>query len=107
MSAHSHDFPAAKWSFLDPVNTAAFTTVHVMSGALPVVLVTHDLDDGTWQFLCGTTNDKNDCRVVCLGCMMDEDPSLFEIADLPMGWSAWRGAPGQEWHREPPAADDE
>jgi hypothetical protein len=107
MSAHTHDFPLEKWSFLDPVNTAALTTARVLDGSLPVVLVTHDSDDGMWQFLCGSTNDSKDGRIVCLGCMIQKDPSLFEIADLPTGWQAWRDAPGQEWHREPRAADGE
>jgi hypothetical protein len=107
MSAHTHDFSSEEWSFLDPVNTAALTTAHVLDRSLPVVLVAHDSDDGMWQFLCGTPNNSKDGRIVCLGCIIQKDPSLFEIADLPTGWSAWRDAPGQEWHREPGAADDQ
>jgi hypothetical protein len=106
MSGHAHSISPEKWTFPDPVDTAALTTVHVLNGALPVVLVTHDADDGMWQLLCGTTNDSKDGRIVCLGCMIGNDPSLLEIADLPTGWSAWRDAPGEPWQREPLGGDD-
>jgi hypothetical protein len=101
MSEHTHDFPAGFWSFPDPPNTTAITTVHVLEGLKPVLLVTHDADDGTWQMICGTTNDPPDGRVVCLGCMVSKDATLVEVADLPLGWVAWRDEVGGPWGREP------
>ena len=88
------------WPFEDAPNTAAMTTRQVLQGA-PVLRVTHDADDGTWQFLCGTTNDSDDARVVGLGRMYARDPTLAEVADLPEGWAAWRLAPGEAWERGP------
>ena len=56
------------WPFADTPNTASITTRQVLEGA-PVLLVTHDADDGSWQFLCGTTDDPADARIVGLGQM--------------------------------------
>lgn len=65
---------AREWKFVDPPNVATFTTRKVLEGH-PILLVTHDFDDGAWQFLCGTTNDDADGRVVGLGEIVDEGPS--------------------------------
>ena len=107
MPTHSDSGPPPRrWSFLDPVDTAALTTVHVLEGRLPVILVAHDSDDGMWQFLCGTSRESKDARIIGLGEMLEIDPSLAEIADLPVGWTARRNAPGQKWHRQPRATDE-
>ena len=86
------------WPFEDSRNTASITTRQVLEGA-PVLLVTHDDDDGSWQFLCGTTDDPADARVVGLGEMYARDPSLGEVADLAEGWRAWRASSGGQWER--------
>ena len=88
------------WPFADKPTTASITTRQVLEGA-PVLLVTHDADDGSWQFLCGTTDDPADARVVGLGQMYKRDATLGELADLPEGWRASRAAAGQPWHRGP------
>jgi hypothetical protein len=41
---------AAGWPFDDPENTAVFTTQHVLEYGQPIVRVTHDVEDGAWQF---------------------------------------------------------
>lgn len=88
------------WPFADTRRTASITTRQVLEGA-PILLVTHDADDGSWQFLCGTTNDTEDGRVVGLGEMYARDATLGEVADLPEGWRAWRAAVGLPWQRSP------
>ncbi|HEX3197180.1 MAG TPA: hypothetical protein VHR39_06435 [Propionibacteriaceae bacterium] len=88
------------WPFADAPNTASITTCQVLDGA-PILLVTHDADDGSWQFLCGTTDDPADGRVVGLGQMCKRDATLTELADLPEGWRASRAAPGLPWQRGP------
>jgi len=86
------------WPFDEPHNVATITTAKVLAGH-PILLVTHDEDDGSWQVLCGTTNNSADGRIVCLSEMYDRDPSIGELADLPLGWRAWRGSPSQPWQR--------
>lgn len=89
------------WPFDDTPNTACITTVHVMEGRRPILLVTHDGDDGGFQFLCGTTNNSDDARVVGLSTILNLDPSVAEVADLPPGWRAWREDVGSPWQRAP------
>jgi len=91
-----------EWPFEDPRNTAAITTRKVLEGAAPVLRVSHDADDGGWQFLCGTTEDPADGRVVGLGRLCDRDATLLEVADLPEGWHAWRERLGAPWRRAGP-----
>ncbi len=69
------------WPFADPLNTASITTRQVLEGA-PILLVTHDADDGGWQFLCGTTAKPADARVVGLGRMYARDATIGELAEL-------------------------
>jgi len=87
-------------SFLDDMSHGVLTTAAVLAGA-PILLVSHDADDGGWQFLCGTTNDPADGRIVHLGELIAMDSTLNDVADLPLGWLAFRSAIGGEWTREP------
>jgi hypothetical protein len=89
------------WPFESATNTASITTRQVLEAGAPILRVSHDADDGGWQFLCGTTDDPADARVVGLGSMYARDASLGEIADLPEGWLAWRAGAGLPWHRSP------
>ena len=89
------------WPFEDPPNTAAITTRPVMDDGAPILLVIHDLEDGGWQFLCGTTNDTSEARVVGLGRVCARDARLLELADLPEGWGAWRKDVLAPWQRGP------
>ncbi|WP_369942327.1 hypothetical protein [Xanthomonas medicagonis] len=72
----------------------------------PVREVYHERD-GDWQFLCGTTLDEKDLKLVCLGCMVETDHTIAELADLPAGWCATRQEPGCAWSRVPYDEDDE
>ncbi|MBF5005118.1 DUF6882 domain-containing protein [Diaphorobacter caeni] len=105
-NAHTHSFDEADWPFDEPVSTATFTTRHVMDGSLPVLEVFHD-HDGEWQFLCGTTTESADVKLVCMGCVLERDASLFGLADLPPGWCADRAAPGEPWIRDVFAQEDD
>ncbi len=87
------------WPFDDPPNLACITTTKMLDEGHPILLVTHDEDDGGWQFLCGTANDPKDGRVVGLDCMYAIDPSIGELANLPLGWKAWRRSLNAEWQR--------
>lgn len=71
----------------------------MLDGTHPIMLVSHD-EDGDWQFLCGTTNDTKDGRVVCLGTIVELCPSVVEVADLPLGWQARRDSATGPWRRD-------
>ena len=87
------------WPFADPENLAVFTLKRIVRGESPVRLVSHDEDDGGWQFLDGAGADVEDAAIVSLLCMVELDPSLVELADLPVGWSAVRSGPFDPWER--------
>lgn len=86
--------------FGEDLTLGVVTTSRVLKGA-PVLLVAHDADDGGWQFLCGTTNDPSEGRIVHLSGILALDPTVHEVADLPEGWVAFRTAVGGVWKREP------
>jgi hypothetical protein len=104
--AHDHEFDA-DWPFADDPCAVALSTVAVLEEEHPVLVVSHDADDGMWQLLCGTTDDPDDGRLTCLGCLVAEDPTLMELADLPRGWEAWRESVDKPWQRERTTAHDE
>ena len=89
------------WPFDDPPNTAALTTRDILERGAPILYVTHDADDGGWQFLPGGKVDPSQARIVGLGRICRHDGTVREIADLPEGWHAWRDHPGAPWQRRP------
>lgn len=88
-----------KLIFDEDPRLGVLTTAAVLAGA-PVLMVSHDADDGGWQFLCGTTNDPADGRIVHLEEIVAMDPTVTEVADMPPGWVAFRSITGGEWTRE-------
>lgn len=91
----------ASWVFLDPPNQATITTTFIMDGDRFVDFVSHDEDDGGWQFLSrasGTPKIEN-ALVVGLQEVVITDHRLLELADLPIGWCAWRDKIGDPWCR--------
>ncbi len=104
---HTHEFEVTPWPFVASEFADALTTITVLEDDAPILLVSHDEEDGMWQILCGTTNEPEDGRLTCLGCLLELDPTLAEIADLPRGWEAYRDAVGEPWIREQSVPFDE
>ena len=86
------------WLFPNPQNTLVFTTTYVQSKQYPILEVYHD-EDGDWQFMCGTTNTSADGLLVCIGHVLNWDPTLALLHDLEPGHCAIRTEPGKEWKR--------
>ncbi len=93
------------WPFLVPDETRVFASVRVLRQGFPVLIVSHD-DDGDWQFSCGTTGEPEHAQVACLGCLVDADPRLADLAGLPRGWLAYRLDPAAAWEQGPLPVDD-
>src|SRR5262245_20282303 len=90
---------AAVWPFDQGPRVAAITTRQVLDDGLPILRVTHYSDDHDWAFVCGTTDATEDGRVICMETALNLDSTLRTIADLPLGWTAWRERVGDVWHR--------
>ena len=78
------------WPCEDPPGAAAHTTRQVLGRVAPIVRVTHDPDDGSWQFWDGRITSDRDNRVVSLEDVVRLDPTVAALADLPLGWTARR-----------------
>ncbi len=88
------------WPFTDPPNVAVFTSTRILDGDDWIHYVTHDEEDGAWQFhpYSGPTPEV-DARVVSLELITQLDERILELADLPLGWHAWRDQRGAPWQR--------
>jgi hypothetical protein len=89
----------SNWRFTDPPHTRVFLSAAVYSGLEAVTYVSHDSEDGAWQFLGDTMSGGDLPLVSCFHHPIDRDRSLEELADLPLGWWAERVAPGHPWTR--------
>ena len=79
-----------RWPFDQPPSAKAFTTRSVLEDAETVRIVVHFEDDGSWAFLCGTTDDVKEGRLATMEQVVSLDVTLFDLADLPKGWTARR-----------------
>lgn len=93
------------WKFTDSPHTEAFLSEKVDRGTEPITFVSHDANDGAWQFL-GDSMFEGRGVLVCLHHPIDRDPTLTELADLPVGWYAERDAVGEQWTRKKHPTDD-
>jgi hypothetical protein len=52
-----------------------------------------------WQFLDGSSASEENASVVSMEEITQIDPSVMELADLPLGWYAYRSAADEPWRR--------
>jgi len=88
--------------FRESDNTAVFTTAFVIIDKKDITMVTHEKEDGAWQFF---SDDKFDnfedvAKVVGLGEIIKMDSTILELADLPEGFTAKRKFKGDKWIRQ-------
>ena len=87
------------WPFAAPPNVAVFTSKHVISGDAWIHYVSHDEDDGAWQFHPLGFTTEEDAAVVGLATIVRLDPTLLELHAPPLGWVATRDGAGEAWVR--------
>jgi hypothetical protein len=89
------------WPFQDPPNVAVFTTRKILDGSEWIAHVFHDEEDGAWQFhTCEAGPPReSDAAIVGLSEIVQLDESISELADLALGWHAWRDSEGSPWQR--------
>ena len=85
-------------NFLEDESTAVFTTRFVMKKKELITYVTHEIEDGAWQFYSESQyNSYNDIMMVSLKNIIDLDKTILEIADLPLGFEASRESKSDKW----------
>ncbi|BFH17390.1 hypothetical protein WJ0W_002191 [Paenibacillus melissococcoides] len=89
-----------KNGFVDLPNTMVLTTRDVIEKKKEILFVSHDADDGMWQFHSGNDVDMDSAMLVALEEIVEFHPSITEISDLPVGWIAWREDETKPWHKE-------
>lgn len=107
MQAQSHPMGAwsgvlapRPWPFADPPGMQAFTTNRVALEGHEILGIAHD-SDGSWNFMDGDEVAASDLAIVHLAHVIGARNELAELADLPLGWEAWRAERGDEWARRP------
>lgn len=86
--------------FREANNTAVFTTKFVIRDRKPITYVTHEAEDGAWQFFSSDKfeNFEEVAIIVGLEEIVAIDASLLELADMPVGHYAIRETPNGKWH---------
>src|SRR2546422_5927471 len=98
-------FQSRAWPFAGdrfPADLGAVVMKTVLDGDLPVLQFVHS-PDNSWLVADGV-NDPNvpgACIATHLRHVLERDPSLEELASLPVGHQANRSAVGEPWAVEP------
>ncbi|MER8409552.1 MULTISPECIES: hypothetical protein [unclassified Mesorhizobium] len=93
-----------EWKFENPKNTAVISTRKIFRGGGWIAYVSHD-DDGddneSWQFYGNEAEvDQDDLILVALVEVVELDGTVAQLADLPLGWRAWRDTKSSPWKRD-------
>jgi len=85
--------------FEDTLNTAVFTTRFVVKDKKEITYVTHEIEDGAWQFFSKDdfANFEDVAMLVSLDEIIKIDKTILEIADLPLGYIATRQTIKDSW----------
>ncbi|SFV00461.1 hypothetical protein [Butyrivibrio sp. INlla21] len=89
-----------KYEFIDDKNTMVITTKNIVSKEKSIMLVSHDEDDGMWEFLEGEEVKEEDAMIISLYEMVSIDPTVNQIADLPLGYIAYRNSGHEDWVKQ-------
>ncbi len=92
------------FKFREERNVAVFTTRQVLEGS-PILRVIHE-NDGEWQFLCDTTYEVDDLKIVALEKLTKQDSTLNDLFQLPYGWQARRITQRADWELDKYESED-
>lgn len=88
-----------KYGFNEKTNTMVITTKGILEKRKNILFISHDEDDGIWEFLDGVDVKEEDAAIVSIFEIVEIDPSINFISDLPMGWVAYRNDIESDWVR--------
>ena len=87
------------WPFADPPDVAVFTTRAIVEDGAWIASISHDAEDGAWQFHDAGAGsvDMAEARIVSLRQIVERDPTVRDVLDLPLGRRASRDAADSPW----------
>ncbi|AIP33011.1 hypothetical protein DR64_537 [Paraburkholderia xenovorans LB400] len=90
-----------QWPFSELPNVAVIANRKIVQGREWIAYVSHDSDDGAWQFHTSAQEPptEGEAALVSLESIMKIDGTIAELADLPLGWHAWRKSKSEPWQR--------
>jgi hypothetical protein len=100
-----HKSSSKIWPFENPKSIRTYRLGNHRRSPVPVVGMIHD-DDGSWLLIARGDPEDDEPHEVCLGCMLEMDSSISDVADLPRGWMARRKESGVVWQRRPIPAEE-
>lgn len=83
--------------FDDKLDTAVFTTKSVLNKSETISFVFHHEEDGAWEFIGNSKYEEHDYIIISLREIIEIDESVLDIADLPLGFQAFREKKGTPW----------
>ena len=78
-----------EFPFYASPDTATIVCCHILECQAPILCVSHDEDDGMWQFLCGGTHETDEAKLV--------DNSVSTLKDMPCGYYAEGKTHDDDW----------
>ncbi|MFM0236074.1 hypothetical protein [Paraburkholderia sediminicola] len=89
------------WAFNDPPNVAVIANRSIVFEHDWIAYVSRDNEDGAWQFHGSGSGpmQESDAVVTSLKNIVELDGTVQDLADLPLGWHAWRAAKAAPWCR--------
>ena len=85
------------FAFKDAPETACIVCQHVLDGKNPITFISHDKEDGMWQFLCSEDHILEDVRLISLAEAFQIDETIGQAADLPRDFVMERTEPKGRW----------
>jgi hypothetical protein len=91
------------WKFSDPPNVAVIVDRKIVEREDWIGRAYHDADDGAWQFHTSASDPMEESRAMLISLRQATqlDPAIVDLADLPLGWTAWRETKEANWQRAP------
>jgi hypothetical protein len=94
------NFKKMEFRFTEKRNVAVFTLRQIIHSNKPILFVSHEIEDGAWQFLTGEVVSESDLMIVELEEILEHDQTLNALFDLPEGWEATRNSINEKWIRK-------
>ena len=88
------------WPFDQAPDCGTPLSRSVLEGESQIRAAYHLEEDHSWIFLdeeLTENTDRESAALVCLSHVLELDPTVAEIANLPPGWYATRDAVGAPW----------